>query len=70
MYGIMPRAKIAAFEKAPPTKRSYNPKRLSDDVFFILSESNTASTPGMVKCDPKRTINRRAKVYKIRCLSS
>lgn len=66
----MPSAKIAALENAPPTKRSYNPNKLSEDEFFMLSDNRTASTPGVVKCDPNLTINKRAKVYKIRCLSS
>ena len=62
MYGIIPNANIAAFENAPPTKRSYNPNRLSEDAFFMLSERSTASTPGIVKCDPNRTIKSKANV--------
>lgn len=38
-------------------------QRLSDEEFFILSESKTASTPGIVKCDPKRTMNKKEPKY-------
>jgi hypothetical protein len=39
---------MAAFEKAPPTNKSYNPNKLSE-VEFLIAECNRAvSIPGNV----------------------
>ncbi len=70
IYGMIPRAKIAALLNAPPTNRSKRPNRVSEAWFFVTSAISTASTPGSVTWEPSRTTIRSAAVNRILVLSS
>ena len=70
IYGIIPKANIAAFLNAPPTKRSYKPKRVLSDWFLVASANKPVSIPGSVIWAPILTTIRSNIVNIILCLNS
>ena len=53
MYGIIPKAKIEAFEKAPPTKASSRPNMPPFELLLKLA-SLLGSIPGKTIKEPSR----------------
>jgi hypothetical protein len=69
MYGIIPNAKIDAFEKAPP-ENMFNRAIKPVSVCFSNWANALGSIPGSTTNEPKRYTAARAKVHKIRDLRS
>ena len=54
IYGMIPNAKIEAWEKAPPANVSIRPRIPLLDVLDILRDKASGSIPGKTICVPTR----------------